>query len=183
MKTAVNRTLNSSRKGQSLIEAMVALTILMVGLMGVLNLISRSLFLQHVTADQAKATYIASEGIEIAKSLIDHDVYLNTATAGASGGWGSCFSAGDYNLDYTTRTCITIPNYQGDPLYLDPQTSLYYTSTDAPAGSTATGFVRKITISYPNSNAIKVQSTVTWSTGTVIDQHLVLEDTFYNWHP
>lgn len=174
-----------SRKGQSMIEAMVALTILMVGLMGVLTLLSRSIFLARVTSDQAKATYLASEGIEIAKSLIDHDVYLGNANVG-EGGWKSCFRQGDYDLDFTATTC-PLPNYGGDPLYFSPSTDLFYRKTNVgiPSDATPTNFVRKITVTYPtaNTNEIDVQSTVTWSTGVMTGQSLTVEDHFYNWHP
>jgi type II secretory pathway pseudopilin PulG len=174
----------SSRKGQTIVEAMVALSILMIGLMGVLSLLSRSLLLQRVTSDQAKATYLASEGVEVAKNLIDHEVYLGISSKGADGGWGTCLPSGDYDLDYATTGCFTVPNYQGTPLYFDSGTGLYYSSADTgiPSGVAATNFVRKITIAN-NGNEIDVQSTVTWSTGVMLGQSLTLEDHFYNWHP
>ena len=177
-------SLSSSRGGQTIIEAMVALGVLIIGLMGVLTLLSRSLLLQRVTSDQAKATYLASEGIEVAKSLIDHEAYLSISSKGADGGWGTCLPSGDYDLDYATMRCLSVPNYGGEPLYFDSETGLYYSSTDPgmPSGASATNFVRKVTITN-NGNEIDVKSTVTWSTGVIIGQSLTLEDHFYNWHP
>ena len=169
---------------------MVALSILMIGLMGVLTLLSRSLLLQRVTSDQAKATYLASEGIEVAKSLIDHEVYLSSSSNGAMGGFGTCPLSGDYDFDYetyidNTNACSLIQDYfTNDPLYFDAGTGLYYSSTDTdrPSAAVATNFVRKITIAN-NGNEIDVKSTVTWNTGVIIGQSLTLEDRFYNWHP
>jgi type II secretory pathway pseudopilin PulG len=194
-------TSSSSRKGQTIIEAMVALSILMIGLMGVLTLLSRSFLLARVASDQAKATYLASEGIEIAKSLIDHDVYFGV-TAGSGGetsGWsgslsGSCFnfSTGGtnyYDLDFQTYGCPQPVGSDPDPLYFytDPSTGagMYYDSADANylTGATLTNFSRVVKVSRPSDNEIDVQSMVTWSTGTVINQSLTLEDHFYNWHP
>jgi type II secretory pathway pseudopilin PulG len=189
----------SSRRGQSIVEAMVALSVLMLGLMGVLTLLSRSLFLARVASDQAKATYLASEGIEIAKSLIDHNVYSGIAAGSSaeSSGWagslsGSCFgfSTGGsnyYDLDFRTYGCPQPAGSDPDPLYLftDPSTGvgMYYDSADLPTGATLTNFSRVVKVSRPSDNEMDVQSTVTWSTGVLTGQSLVLEDHFYNWHP
>ena len=54
---------------------MVAITVLTVGFLGISSLLSQSLALNRVTTNEITATYLASEGIEIAKNLIDHDVY------------------------------------------------------------------------------------------------------------
>lgn len=181
--------LSSSRKGQSIVEAMVALSILMIGLMGVLTLLSRSLLLQRATGDRAKATYLAAEGIEIAKSLIDHDVYLGIASHGGTGGWMTCFPSpsGDYDLDFASKGCP--PDFSSDkPLLFSPSTGFYYSDADigAPSDAVPTNFVRSITIvnnQAADPNEIDVRSTVTWDTGAITQQKVVLEDHFYNWRP
>jgi hypothetical protein len=182
-----------SRKGQSLVEALVALSILMVGLMGILTLLSRSFFIERTTSDETKATYLASEGIEIAKSFIDHDVYLGLATNNAAGGWGTCFNftpgtpgaptSFSYELDYTTVNCPASPNFAGDPLMFDPATGLYSYAGPYVGTPVKTTFVRTITIIKPSPYEIDVQSTVTWSSGSITNQSLTLEDHFYDWHP
>lgn len=173
-----------NKNGQSLLEALVALAVLVTGFLGMITLFSRSFFLDRVVSDQTKATYLAEEGIELTKNLIDHDVYLGLATAGAQGGWGACFNfaagTNDYELDYTTVNCPAGPNYTGLPLKFDPATGLYsYT------GPVTTNFARRIRITKPagQPDEIDVQSIVTWSTGPVTSQSLTLEDHFYNWHP
>ncbi|MDR3582453.1 MAG: hypothetical protein P4L67_04240, partial [Candidatus Pacebacteria bacterium] len=187
----------SSRRGQSIVEAMVALSVLMVGLMGVLTLLTRSLLLERVTADQAKATYLASEGIEVAKSLIDHDVYLGVAAgSGAeSSGWagslpGSCFTfsvggANYYDVDFKTYGCPQPAASTPELLYFatDPATGagMYYDAADRPTGATATNFSRVVRVARVSDNEIDVRSTVTWDTGVVTNQTLTLEDHFYNW--
>ena len=69
----------SPRGGQSLIEVMVAVTALTVSFLGISSLLSQSLALNRVISNEATATYLASEGIEIAKNLIDHDFYAYAA--------------------------------------------------------------------------------------------------------
>ena len=79
-----------SRRGQTLVEALVALSILTVGFVGIIVLLTRSFQLNRTTANDTQATYLAAEGIEVAKNLIDHDVY-EQLSGNSSYSWGSCF--------------------------------------------------------------------------------------------
>src|SRR3989344_7063024 len=92
----------TKRGGQLLVEAMVALGVITVGLLGMLELLSNSLSLNRVAADQYTGTYIASEGIEIIKNLIDKNVI-----AGAP--WNTGFSNGFYEADYTNVSLPLAP--------------------------------------------------------------------------
>lgn len=195
----------ASRKGQSIVEALIALSILTIGLLGVLGLLSHSLYLQRETADQAKATYLASEGIEVAKNLIDHNVYIAVSqesqgvkeSAGWNGGvaWNDhpnsdCFNFGTggaqyYYLDFQTYSCpVQAGSSAPRTLYIAPdaQGVDHYYATDV-AGAVASDFKRVVEISRPTANKMLVQSTVTWSAGNLPTQSITLEDTFYNWHP
>ncbi len=171
-----------SKKGQSLIEAMVALSVLTVGFLGIISLLSKSFFYGRYVSDTMKATYLASEGVEITKSLIDHDVLL--ALAGDGGGWGSCFSLSpgdskDFELDYST-TCDTLFQYLDQPLLLDNNTGLYgYASS---GNTVPTNFTRLIRVTESvDGSEITVKSIVTWSTGYLTTQSIDMEDQFYNW--
>ena len=178
-----------SRNGQSLIEAMVALSVLTVGFMGILTLLSKSFFYGRQVSDTMKATYLAAEGIEITKNLIDHDVTL--ALEGKTdpdlylGGWGRCFQNQGplgFEADSATPNCNSLVNYSnpGRFLYLDPGTHLY--SYAQPVGSVQTNFTREI-MTTQNGNEIIVKSIVRWNTGPVNSQSIKLEDHFYNWRP
>jgi len=59
------------QNGQSLIELIVALTIIVVSLLGMFVLVSRALGLNKLAAEQYTATYLAAEGIEIARNFFD----------------------------------------------------------------------------------------------------------------
>lgn len=173
---------NNSRRGQTLVEALVALSLLTTGFIGIASLLTRSFELNRTTSEDTQATYLASEGIEVAKSLIDHDVY--TGLAAGNDDWGQCFGLGNgqvgyYELEYDTTICpprSTTP--LSDPLYFNPITHLYsYQST----GSTETDFTRDIKITDLGEE-IDVQSIVTWTAG-LESNTITLEDQFYNWHP
>lgn len=185
--------MKKNRKGQSLIEVMVALLVLTTGFLGILSLLSQSIFLSKTVGQETTATYLAAEGIEIAKNLIDHDVYENLAGLGT--GWGTCFglSGGNYELDYTTTDCTSaaLKSYLGstppDYLYFDPATHLYVYNFDDLNPTVPTGFQRGIKIipndvpGNPSIPEITVQSIVTWEVGGAY-QNVTLEDHFYNWH-
>ena len=162
---------------------MVAISILTVGFLGITTLLTKSFQLNRVASDQTKATYLAAEGIEIAKNLIDHDVFSGIATVG---GWGTCFSSSSsyYQLDYTTTDCSLIP-FSPVPnpaaVYFDSVTGLY---SDSPvgAGSTKTIFTRDVRVDH-KGDEIDVYSTVYWNPTSLSARRMTLEDHFYNWHP
>jgi hypothetical protein len=170
--------LRQSKKGcsgQTLIEAMIALSVATTAFLGITTFLSKSFFYHRVTSDNLTATYLASEGIELAKNLIDHDVYSGKA-------WGTCFGSGssDVQLDYTINDCSSLQGYNSNvPLRFDPTTERY--SYHATPNSVATGFARLIRVATPHPGEIDVQSVVTWSSGPVASQSIKLEDHFYDW--
>lgn len=179
---------------------MIALFILTTGFLGILSLLSQSIFISKNISDQTIATYLASEGIELAKNLIDHDVYEQVASVGT--GWGTCFGpgGGSFELDYTTTNCNnvdmpSVPSAADPPdfLYYDPVTHEYLYTFSGPAGAqvipdggSPTIFKRAIKV-IPNNNPaipeITVQSIVSWNNGLPTEQSVTLEDHFYNWYP
>lgn len=177
------------KNGQTIIEAMLSISMLTIGFLGILTLLSKSFFLTRVTSDDLTATYLASEGIEIAKNITDHDVYARLATPPQGTGWGSVWglAAGGtrtFEVDYKTCTggavCAAQPTANRNLGY-DPVTH-YYSYT----GSQVTNFKRELVVSLPaalNGNEIVVRSIVTWSTGPLTNENVTLEDHFYNWHP
>ena len=178
------------RRGQTLIEALVALTILMTGFVGITTLLVKSFELNRITSDDTQATYLASEGIEVTKSIIDHDVYGGIADGGSGAtGWDASFSqSGYYNLEYdSTSTAGTYSSTAWNaPLYFNPSQG-YYELTDN-AGDVLTDFVRNIKVtnvalaSSPGTPMIDVQCTVSWTNGIASNQ-VTLEDQFYDWQP
>ncbi|MDO8574081.1 MAG: hypothetical protein Q7R86_00440, partial [bacterium] len=61
----------SKRSGQTIVEAIIALGVLTIGFSGIITLLNRSLSLNQLVTDQNIATYLATEGIEVTKNLVD----------------------------------------------------------------------------------------------------------------
>lgn len=157
----------------------IALSMLTVAFMGIATLLNRSFFLNRVATDETIGSYLASEGIEVTKSIIDNDVY------GSGLSWGVCCAVGthNYTVQYDSAS-LSLTNL-GSYLKLHPDPTLpgaylyQYNGTGSPSP-----FKRVITITVPaNSHEIDVQSKVTWSTGPLTTETITDEDHFYDWHP
>ena len=167
----------SLRRGQTLIEALIALSVITMGFLGIMALLSKSFFYNRTITDRLTASYLASEGVEIAKNLIDHDGYAKL-------GWGNCFAGhmngggvGDFAFDDTSVDC-TAAYASNMRLQLDPTTHAYTYQTTA--GSVATAFSRDVRVALVGDE-ITVASIVTWDTGPLTSQSVRLEDHFYKW--
>jgi hypothetical protein len=158
-----------NRSAQSLLETMVALGILTIAVFSVMSLISQSFFLNRIATNETIGTYLAAEGIEVTKSIIDHDVY------GAGLSWGANITIGNHSVEYGSLTLLAS---KGVPLKLDPTSHFYQYSTGV-----SSPFTRLIKITKPTANEIDVQSIVTWTTGAFANETVTDADKFYNWHP
>lgn len=163
-----------NRKGQILIEALVAITIAGVGLLGVFSLLTQSLGLNKVVSDQFIASNLAMEGIELVKNLIDNNILQNRP-------WneGNCLTNSDHEIDYLeTGTGSCAFSAPGNFLKFDPSTGIYSYGVGQ-----NTRFRRKITISWPSTDEIKVNSIVTWAGRGGSASDINLEDHFFRWRP
>ena len=159
---------------------MVAIRILTTGFLGIVALLSKSFFLSRVVADETTATYLASEGMEITKNIIDHDVYTGLANPPPTQ-WGKCCNSNTYRVDYTSKTLTNYNNPISNPRYLRlDQANHDYNYIGS---SVLTPFNRWVVIHNPGPDEIQVNVIVQWSTGLFTSQNIDLEDHFYNWHP
>ncbi|MEK9180553.1 MAG: GxxExxY protein [Patescibacteria group bacterium] len=171
--------------GQALIEALVAASVLVVGFLGMFALLTRSLFLNRIVSDSYIGNYLAAEGIEVIKNIIDTNA-LNNRSFDA--GINNCFSSAcSYEVQYFTcasaAQCSPSSFVPGHQLSFDPSTGYYSYS-----GTVQTGFVREVRLQLinlsgdPSFEAVRVNSIVTWTTGAA-QQQANLEDIFYDWRP
>ena len=84
-------------RGQAIIEVLVAVSMLTVGFLGVVTLLAKSLGLNRVVTESYTATYLAVEGVELVKNLIDAN-----SIAGAGTPWNSGLTDGTYEADYAS---------------------------------------------------------------------------------
>jgi len=149
-------------QGQIMVEAMVALSVITIAVMGMFTLTSRSISLNRVTADRYVAVNLANEGVELVKNLIDRNIMID-------GPWNDILGfngTGSYEIDYND---LSLSEINGDEnyLYFNPDSSGYYR------------FKRIITITNNSPEHIEVISKVYWtSRGGIYD--FSVKDDFYD---
>lgn len=149
-----------------MVEVMIALSIVMVGLLGIFTLTSRSLSLNNVVASQYIGSNLAAEGIEIVKNLLDKNTIQGRP-------WNEGISAGDYEADYAS----TALNAYADRAILFDSGGGFY----GYGSGSQTNYRRRITIEIISPDEIKVRSLVSWITRDSAAYQVDLEDYFYNW--
>ncbi len=189
-----------NKKGQLLIETLVALVILTTGFLGILGLLSRSLSLNRVVAEQYQANYLAAEGLEIVKNVIDQNIQNGL---GFNEGFKlpvDCFEVVYNQISVSTGVLvnngrfkyqdITCPSGIDATLNSSEISALNFNAKfydySSSADIIAAPFKRYIKISCPVvdvscKNEIIADSYVDWISrgGGQFEVHL--EDTFYNW--
>jgi len=149
-----------------MVESMVAITVLIVGLFGIMNLVSRSLSLNRVVSDQTVAANLAMEGIELVKNKIDSNVIQVRP-------WNFGINEGEYEMDFTSDELL--PN-ENRAFNYDSVSGQYTYGVGSP-----TRFIRILTIEQPALDEMRVSSFVKWTTRGGGEFSVNLEDRFYNW--
>ena len=176
------------KRGQILIESLVAITIAVVGLLGIFSLLSRSLSLNRVIADQYTATNLATEGVEVIKNLIDTNLLGRNV-------WDEGIENGIYKLDYKTTDLsevslsgnCTTDFIKGKSL-LDVDNVPFLRFDEGGSGLYVydnlflkeTSYKRAVCIEK-NGDTMKVNSIVTWITRGGTERDINMEDRFWNW--
>ena len=173
-------TIKQSR-GFTLIEAMIAVTIITFAIAGPLFVASRSLVAAEVARDQLTASYLAQEGIEYVRAMRD-DEYLIAYQAGganvSSAAWSDFLTGTDAASIAQCRTsaCTLDPARlmgSGSGFSLQPCsgtacTPLYlangiYTEQSGLSGATVTPFTRTVQALDVSATEERIISTVAWS--------------------
>ncbi len=151
-----------NRSGQTIIEALVAITVAVVGLLGVVMLVGRSLVVNNDTRAKFAATYLAAEGIEVVKNIID----TNYATKKP---WNQGINTGSYKVSWDSSSLAFSASA---PLTFQDGMFGYGLSTETP-------YTRIIDL-VDSGSQISVSSKVSWLARGV-PKSVVLQDTFFNW--
>lgn len=164
-------TSQEKRRGSLMVESIVALSVAVVGLLGVFGLLTQSLAVSKDVGEKFVAVYLASEGIELVKSLIDKNYTDGLA-------WNDGLATGNYEVSFNS---LTLAPVSGAPLSFSPESGIYDY-----AGTESTSFVRLIIISEIDrtgdgrTDEIKVVSRLTWPSRG-LTQEIELEDHFFDW--
>lgn len=173
-----NKTCNLAKSrpffttGLTLIETLVAISVLMVAVSGALSLSNKSLESASYAKDQVTAFYLAAEGIEGIRSIRDSNLIVGSNWLS---GLGACNASGCY-FDGTTSVVSSCAGACG-PLQFDEASGLYGYN---PSWST-TAYTRTIRLDNLRPNERLITVTVTWNSGNIA-RTFTLRELLLDWY-
>lgn len=172
----IMKILTKDKRGLTLIETLVAISVLMVAVSGALSLSYKSLSSASFAKDQITAYYLAQDGMESVKNLRD-DQFLS-----GSGNWttpfGPCGTNAGCTIDPINLDVAGCGTGGCDPLRFDDATGLYsYNNPSLPQSI----YARTIEISGNGANERLVTVTVRWRNG-MVNKTFVVKETIFNWY-
>jgi len=170
--------------GQVLTEAMVAMGIITIGVLGMAGFLSRGISEGRYIADQTTAINLAAEGIEVAKNILDGNAVQNGL--GMPRAWNEGFNvAGFYEVDYKSQT-LGSPVVGGDN-----QNNLRTLKREEVNGAefysysgsimAETSFKRSVQIAYVRPHQIRATARVYWLARGGRLNNVSLVSDFYYW--
>lgn len=173
-----------TQSGFSLVETLVAITILLIIIVGPMTIISSASNSTSFASEQVIAFFLAQEGAELAQKARDdlvlkgflpstHPDYISnpwTNFSSQSGTFATCFTTNGCGLEIrddavgSIATPITCTGTNCRLYYNSSGARSRYTHTSS--GNQQTAFTRKVTFTNINSREIAVVSTVEWLSGS-----------------
>ena len=145
--------------GFTLIETLVAISILLLSISAPLTIASRGLASSYFARDQITAFYLAQDAVEYVRNTRD-----NNFLSGAN--WLNGLPDTDgalFTVDTTDGVMALCPG--GVCATLDYNNSTGFYSHDDPSGS-ASIFTRSVSIQTINANEVIISVSISWSAGT-----------------
>lgn len=181
-----------SQSGFSLVETLVAITILLVVIVGPMTISSTTAKSTSFASEQVIAFFLAQEGAELAQKARDDLMLLRFLEpsdpdyvadpwqifANLSGSYRECYESAKCGLEIQTNTAgsLNTPRDCGGTncrLYFNDSTGAVRSRYTHTGNYEATDFTRKIFFEVINSHEVKVTSEVIWRTGSLRDEQSV----------
>jgi prepilin-type N-terminal cleavage/methylation domain-containing protein len=160
-----------SQSGFTLIETLVAVSVLLISLMGPLTIASKGLSTALFARDQVVAFYLAGEAVEYVRNIRDTNI-LNGRPWLA--GLDACLAGNTCSIDIRSGV---VSDCAGScaPLRYDPSTLFYGYTTGS-----ASPFRRNILIQTVNADEVLISVSISWQTG-VLTKTFSIREHILNW--
>jgi prepilin-type N-terminal cleavage/methylation domain-containing protein len=156
---------NNLKKGFTLIEVIVAISILSLGVTAAWISLQKIISFTSISLPRQIAAYLLQEGFEIVRNIRDKS-WLEGE------GFGEGLQTGNREADYKSKNLAM--SYQGRYLNIDSDGFYSYSA------GTPTKFKRRINISKPDPNTIVVFIEVQWEERGRIHS-ISGQENLYNW--
>lgn len=173
---------HTSQHGFSLVETLVAITILLLVIIGPLTISSSSVRSSAFASEQVTAFFLAQEGAELAQMARDQFALENIKSEGdrpnpwsdfsnQNGVFQYCFNSDGCSTSMNTddsgtlssiRNCSDLANCR---LYLNTSASVVRSRYNHDNAGTVTLFTRVMRFTRVSASEVNVISTVTWQSG------------------
>jgi len=160
-------------KGFTLLEMLIAVTVIAVGLIGVHTALARAVNQAIEVRKRFIAIYLGQEGIELIKNIRDGNWIEGVAW---DDGLISCSSGCETdNFDHPTLT-----SYAEKYFYIDDADDFYKYIDSPGAGDVKTLYQRKITITEPETYKLDIKVELFWKFNGE-DKTIEVDQNIYKW--
>ncbi len=193
---------NATQTGYSLVEALVAISILLIAIVAPMTIAVQGIKTSNYALEQNTAFFLAQEGIEAMFALRSNKEVEALYGDGDSWDWIAevLNGSGPWSLNSSGDTCSFGISFDGDTTEFNHGSNqctsgnedrcvLYYDEGDVPStysynstGGIESQFTRIITVEYEDSFVINVTSEVTWNSSvfTGVQQSVTLETSLFD---
>lgn len=179
-----------ANRGFTLVETLVAITLLSVAIVAPMTLTTRSLGSSYYARDQMIASHLAQEAIESVRHLRDGNILkiAKGTLVGLLDGIPSL--AGEaFTIDTRDDSAVPCPGGNCPALQSDGQVYAYESNAYRQGGSpgnpswTKTKFTRSVTVNAVGggSDEVRVAVTVSWRTEGLNERSVVVTENMYKW--
>lgn len=163
-----------SNRAFTLIETLVAITVLLISLVGPLTLAAQALKSAYYARDEVTAFYLAQEGLEYVRAVRDQNYLANPQEPWLTG-ITDCVSA-SCNVDFLNFSHTLCPNGVCPALLID-QNGFFNTQSGTPSN-----FTRTLTLTPITGMPDEMESSVTISwTSAGINRSFQVSEYLFNW--
>lgn len=164
-------------RGFTLVETLVAVTLLTVAIVAPMSLTTKSLAAAYYARDQITAFHLGQEAIEAVRHVRDHNILQNALGIQTDLLAGIPSGGSPFTVDTRNDTMTPCPQSSCPPLLTNGELYGYET------GWQPTRFTRSIRADFiaGGTDEVRLSVTVSWQTGAFQTRSFTISENLYRW--